>query len=72
MSLTPEQIAIRRTRIGSSEVGAILGIDPYKSAYDVWTEKMLPPEVTAPSTRRGVSTLSRPSSRTTRARRSTT
>lgn len=43
MSLTREQQALRRTRIGSSEVGAILGIDPYKSALDVFTEKMLPP-----------------------------
>jgi predicted phage-related endonuclease len=44
MSLTREQLEIRRTRIGSSEVGAILALDPYKSAYDVWTEKMLPPD----------------------------
>lgn len=47
MGLSLEQLELRRTRIGSSEVGALLGIDPYKSAFDVWMEKSLPP---APST----------------------
>lgn len=35
---------LRRTRIGSSEIGALLGIDPYKSALDVFMEKTLPPD----------------------------
>lgn len=42
--LTREQIELRRTRIGSSEIGALLGIDPYKSAFDVFLEKALPIE----------------------------
>lgn len=42
MSLTPEQIALRRTRIGASEMGALLGLDPYKSAHDVFLAKVLP------------------------------
>lgn len=43
MSLTPAQLEVRRTRIGSSETGAILGIDPYKSALDVFTSKTTSP-----------------------------
>jgi hypothetical protein len=42
MSLNAEQLALRRTRIGSSEIGALLGIDPYKNAFDVFIEKTLP------------------------------
>ena len=38
-SLTPEQIAERRNGIGASEVAAVLGIDPFKTAIDVWAEK---------------------------------
>ena len=37
--LTPEQIVQRRTKLGASEVGAILGLDPYRTALDVWLEK---------------------------------
>ena len=38
-TLTPEQIAERRNGIGASEVAAVLGIDPFKTAIDVWAEK---------------------------------
>ena len=41
--LTPEQIAIRRTRVGGSEIGALLGVDPHKTALDVFAGKVLPP-----------------------------
>lgn len=44
MTLTADQLAIRRTRIGASEIGALLGIDPYKSAFDVFLDKTLPVE----------------------------
>lgn len=44
MGLSLAQLELRRTRIGSSEVAALLGIDPYKSAFDVWMEKNLPPK----------------------------
>lgn len=37
--LTPAQIAFRRQGIGASEVGAVLGLDRYKSPLDVWLEK---------------------------------
>lgn len=40
--LTAEQKEIRKRRIGSSEIGAILGVDPHRSAFDVFTEKMYP------------------------------
>lgn len=38
--LTPEQREERRKFIGSSDASAVLGLNPYKSAYDVWLEKM--------------------------------
>jgi predicted phage-related endonuclease len=41
--LSPEQVAVRRDRIGASEIGALLGIDPFKNAFDVFAEKTLPP-----------------------------
>jgi len=54
MSLTPEQIEIRRTRIGGSEIAAILedpitgkGCHPYKSALDVYRAKVPHAEVIA-------------------------
>lgn len=37
--LTEEQHAIRRTGIGSSDVGAICGVDPWKTVHRVWEEK---------------------------------
>lgn len=37
--LTAEQRQLRTGRIGSSDAAAILGLDPYRSAADVWLEK---------------------------------
>lgn len=37
--LTPQQLAERNKGIGASEIGAILGCDPYKSPRDVWLLK---------------------------------
>jgi putative phage-type endonuclease len=39
VGLTPEQRELRRKRIGASEIGAILGLNPYRNALDVWLEK---------------------------------
>ena len=39
--LTPEQIEQRRTMVTASDAGAILGIDPWRTAHDVWAEKVL-------------------------------
>lgn len=39
MALSVEQLTARRAWIGSSDVPAILGVDPYKSIVDVWAEK---------------------------------
>lgn len=36
---TPEEQALRRTRLGASEVAAALGLDPRKSPYQLWAEK---------------------------------
>lgn len=37
--LTKEQLATRRSGIGGSDVASILGISPWKSAYDVYVAK---------------------------------
>ena len=37
--ITEEQRQIRKRYIGSSDAAAILGMDPYRTAYDVWLEK---------------------------------
>jgi len=37
--LTADQIKIRRTGIGASEIAAIVGLNPWRSALDVWLEK---------------------------------
>lgn len=39
MSLTPLQRKQRASGIGASEVAAIMGFDPHRSAWDVWAEK---------------------------------
>lgn len=39
VGLSPEQLQARRSGVGASEVGAILGLDRYKSPLDVWAEK---------------------------------
>lgn len=40
--LTPEQIAIRQTGIGASEVAALLDLSPYQGPIDVWLRKPTP------------------------------
>jgi len=44
MTTIPNSQTERNTYIGGSDVGAILGLSPYKSAYDVWKEKVSPPQ----------------------------
>ena len=39
MSLTPEQIEVRRTGVGASDLAAIVGLSPYKSPVRVALEK---------------------------------
>lgn len=45
LSLTPEQVLARRSRLGASEMGAVLGLSKYKSPIALWAEKrgMIPP-----------------------------
>lgn len=38
-SLTPEQHALRKQGLGASEVAAVLGLDPHRTALDVYLEK---------------------------------
>ena len=40
MSLTPEQIATRRTGVTSTDASAIVGLNPYKSALEVYSAKV--------------------------------
>ena len=47
MTLTPEQLEERKTGIGGTDMTAIMGVDPYKSEYDLWLEKVYgAPEIT--------------------------
>jgi len=39
MPLTQEQLAERRKHVGASDVPAILGLSPFRNAYDVWLDK---------------------------------
>lgn len=39
MTLTPEQLLERQTGLGGSELGAVLGVDGWKTALDVWCSK---------------------------------
>lgn len=36
MPITPRQLQLREKHLGSSDMGAIMGYDPYRSGYDVW------------------------------------
>lgn len=40
MSLSPEEVEKRRHTLGSSEIAAVLGCNPYKSSHDIWLSKM--------------------------------
>lgn len=44
MSLSNEQIERRKSLIGASEVAAVLGLNPYRGAFDVWARFHLPTE----------------------------
>ncbi len=39
MPISEEQRKNRRGHLGSSDMSAILGVDPWRNAYDVWLEK---------------------------------
>lgn len=39
MALTPEQVAIRRTGVGASEVAEVVELHPYRGPIDVWLRK---------------------------------
>lgn len=44
MSLSPEQLAMRRTGIGSSDIAALAGVDKRRNAIAVYLDKKLPVE----------------------------
>lgn len=37
--MTPEWLALRKDKVGGSEIAAILGLSPYQSAYALWHQK---------------------------------
>lgn len=39
MPITATQLEQRKSRLGSSDMAAVLGVDPFRNAYDVWLEK---------------------------------
>lgn len=39
MTLTPEQLKAREKAIGGSDMGALMGLSPYKSPVELWKEK---------------------------------
>lgn len=39
MAITPQQAIERQKYLGSSDAAAVLGLDPYRSAADIWLEK---------------------------------
>ena len=48
MSLSPRHAKVREHRIGSSDTSAILGLNPWQTAYDVWlrlTDRLTPSEL---------------------------
>jgi putative phage-type endonuclease len=49
-------LAARRAGIGSSDAAAVLGVCPYRTAFQVWAEKrgLMPPPVETPAMRRGL------------------
>lgn len=55
MPLTPEQLEQRRHLLTASDAAAVLGLDPWRSAHDVWAQKMgtAPPFAGNWRTRRG-------------------
>lgn len=53
--LTKEQLELRRNGIGASEIAAICGLNPWRSAHDVWLLKRgLADEVTNVTSRMGL------------------
>jgi len=40
MALTEAQLAIRRTGVTGTDMGALLGLSPFSTPFDVWLEKM--------------------------------
>lgn len=51
MNATMDQID-RRKFIGGSDIGAILGLSPWKTALDVWNDKVQPPKPADPARER--------------------
>lgn len=42
-ALTDAQLELRRTGLTATDIPAIMGLSPWKSAFDVWVEKREPP-----------------------------
>jgi putative phage-type endonuclease len=53
---SPEWLELRRQGLGSSDMGAVMGVSPYKTAYQLWAEKTgaVPPQKVGAAANRGV------------------
>lgn len=56
MSLTKEQLALRKTGISGSDIASVCGLSEYRSALDVWRDKTsdAEPEETTTAMKRGI------------------
>lgn len=52
---TPEWLEMRKSKVGASDAPPIMGVSPYKTAYQVWEDKLglSPPNNQSPSMKRG-------------------
>ena len=39
MGLTAEQLEIRKTGVGGSDIAVLLGLNPFKTTHELWLEK---------------------------------
>lgn len=60
MSLTPDQLKERKSAVFSTDLPAILGCDPWKTATDVWAEKTLDVEPWEPNEAAEIGTMLEP------------
>jgi putative phage-type endonuclease len=53
---SPEWLELRRKGLGASDMGAVMGVSPYKTPYQLWAEKTgaVPPQKVGAAANRGV------------------
>lgn len=61
MPLSPEQLAFRKTRLSSTDISAILGLNPWRTAADVQFEKLYQTESLKENESMAIGTMLEPS-----------